>query len=434
MSGTPATPRVVIVGGGLAGLATAAYLGRSRFSVQVVERASALGGRAATSRRNGFSLNRGPHAVYRNGEGLEVLQELGVQVPGSAPSLDGFALNQGALHRLPVNSMSLLSTSLFGVAAKASASAWLARVPGIDPRPLAGKSVASWLNETGVRADVRALVQAFLRLSAYANAAEAFSAETAVGQLKKALGNVLYVDGGWQTLVDGLAEVAQRAGATIETGARAAALAREPNGSYTVRLADGRSFDAEVVVLTVSPHEVAKLLESAGVAPPNGVADSVPVKMATLDVALSTLPEPKRRFILGVDRPLYLSVHSAVAKLAPPGAAMVHASKYLTGDEGDPDEDRAELEALLDLAQPGWRAAVVHAEYLPRMVVAERLDLAEENGAAGRPAPAIRQLPGVFLAGDWVQGGSWLSDASLGTARAVARAIVARAEPGRAVA
>jgi phytoene dehydrogenase-like protein len=435
MSNASGTTRVVIVGGGLAGLAVGAYLGRTPgFSVHVIERAKNLGGRARTTQRDGFAFNLGPHAIYRRGEATEVLKELGVPIPGGKPSVDGSAYHAGSLHRLPINSVSLLATKLFGIGAKAAASAWLARVPMLDAGALAGLSVSAWLDETGVRADVRALLEAFLRLSAYANAPQIFSAETAVRQFQKAFGSVIYVDGGWQTLVDGLAAAAERSGVTIETGARADTFTREPDGAYAVRMSDGRTLACDELVLAAAPHEVARLLASAGAAVPQSISRAVPVRMATLDLGLSRLPRPKTRFVLGVDRPLYLSVHSAVAKLAPEGSALLHVAKYLTGEERDPDQDRAELEALLDVAQPGWRDVLVYSEFLPRMVVAERLDLAEENGAAGRPPFEMPDLPGVYLAGDWVKGGSWLSDASLGSARAVARCMVARAEPRRAVA
>jgi phytoene dehydrogenase-like protein len=201
-----------------------------------------------------------------------------------------------------------------------------------------------------------------------------------------------------------------------------------------VRLADGRTLSADAVVLAVPPHEVVRLVETAGAAAPPSISEAIPVRMAALDVALAALPRPKNRFVLGIDQPLYFSVHSAAAKLAPEGGALIHVGKYLTGDERDPELDRAELEGLLDLAQSGWRAAVVHAEFLPRMVVAERLDLADENGAAGRPPMELGHLPNVYIAGDWVKGGSWLSDASLGSARAVARTILAGTVPRRAVA
>src|SRR5262249_3615300 len=53
---------VVIVGGGLAGLTAACYLARAGREVELLERASAIGGRAATRRKGDFSLNLGPHA------------------------------------------------------------------------------------------------------------------------------------------------------------------------------------------------------------------------------------------------------------------------------------------------------------------------------------------------------------------------------------
>jgi phytoene dehydrogenase-like protein len=141
--------------------------------------------------------------------------------------------------------------------------------------------------------------------------------------------------------------------------------------------------------------------------------------------------------VLGVDRPLYLSVHSAVSALAPAGKALIHVAKYLDREgaaHGDPVADRRELEALLDLAQPGWRELVVHSQYLPRMAVMERLDRADEGGARGRPTPEIDDLPGVYVAGDWVQGGGWLCDAAIGSARRAAQAVSARACLARNVA
>src|SRR5262249_57979689 len=56
---------VAVVGGGLAGLAAAAYLGRAGRKVTLFERSRSLGGRAATHENGGFRFNIGPHALYR---------------------------------------------------------------------------------------------------------------------------------------------------------------------------------------------------------------------------------------------------------------------------------------------------------------------------------------------------------------------------------
>ena len=69
---------VVIVGGGIAGLAASIYLARGGRTVTLFEKRRYLGGRAVTHLRHGYRFNLGPHAFYRGGEGSKVLGELGI--------------------------------------------------------------------------------------------------------------------------------------------------------------------------------------------------------------------------------------------------------------------------------------------------------------------------------------------------------------------
>jgi protoporphyrinogen oxidase len=55
---------VVVLGGGVAGLASAYYLTRAGFPVTVVERAPVLGGLCGSFQSNGFTLDHGPHKLY----------------------------------------------------------------------------------------------------------------------------------------------------------------------------------------------------------------------------------------------------------------------------------------------------------------------------------------------------------------------------------
>jgi phytoene dehydrogenase-like protein len=432
MGSSTANTDVLVVGGGLCGLGSAAYLARAGLSVRVLERASTVGGRASTERVAGFALNRGPHALYRRGEAKQVLTELGVPLSANPVPARGQALRRGELHRLPVDLWSLFTTSLLGWNCKAASAKLFGSLPRLDPERLPFVSVAEWLDGLVACDGAREIGHAFCRLSTYVNRPELFSAATALRQIQKALSGVLYVDDGWQTLADGLASSAEAAGARIECEARLTALEATGRG-YELILDGGRRSVAKAVVLAIPPSQAAKLLESAGVRMPS-LKEALPVRMAALDVALAKLPRTEPRFVLGMDQPLYFSVHSSVARLAPAGGALIHVGKYLRGDESDPDADRAELEGLLDQAQPGWRKELVHVQYLPRITVAERLDLAAEGGASARPAPEVRELPGIFLAGDWVQGGSWLADGSLGSARATSQRVCAQFEMRRAVA
>src|SRR5262250_2274614 len=75
-----------VIGGGLGGLAAAAYLARGGRSVVLYEKASALGGRAMTTTAGEFRFNLGPHALYSASHGIAVLRELGVAFHGSQPA------------------------------------------------------------------------------------------------------------------------------------------------------------------------------------------------------------------------------------------------------------------------------------------------------------------------------------------------------------
>lgn len=421
----------IIIGGGVAGLTTAAFLARQGKRVQVLEKASAIGGRARTKEQDGFLFNIGAHALYRGGHGIEILQELGVTVQGKVPEVSGgFAIHGGKKHTLPFGSVSLLTTDLFGLSAKMEVGRLLGSLTKINGQPLMKMSVREWINKTLKDPVARELVLATFRLSTYVNAPDLMSAGTAVEQLKLALTkSVLYLDGGWQTLVDGLRKVATETGATITTNARVETVERDAKGAVRgVRMADGRQFAADVVVIASSPKEAAAMVEnSEGTSLARYAADAIPVKAAVLDVALSNLPVKKATFALGVDAPLYLSVHSLAAKLAPDGSALVSLLKYLPPEQKQSgDEDERELEALLDLVQPGWRDVLLHKRFLPSMITVNAIPLASQGGTTGRPAPQVDDIGGLFVVGDWVGSDGLLVDGSLASARQAAMIITAQ--------
>ena len=416
----------IVIGGGVAGLATATFLAGQGKSVRLFEQSHALGGRARTKLQDGFYLNIGPHALYRGGRGIEILGELGVKVQGRVPSVSGgFAVKGGTKHTFPAGMVSLLTTSLFNLSAKLEMARLLAGLAKIDCDAVMNMSVREWLDREISHADVKDFLMAVFRVSTYSNAPELLSAGAGLEQLKLAFDkSVLYLDGGWQTIVDGLADAAQRAGVRIETGAKVESVERDGAGAVRgVRFEDGRLITASTVVIASSPAVAVSLVERGRQTQLARWADeAIPVKAATLDVALRYLPKPKATFALGVDRPLYLSVHSATARLAPEGGAMIHVAKYLAPEGEDSNETiERELEGLLDLVQPGWREALAHRRFLPDLIVANAMPLAERDGT--RPGPQVPDVPGLFVAGDWVGKEGMLVDTSLASAHQAARMI-----------
>jgi phytoene dehydrogenase-like protein len=419
--------KAVVVGGGLAGLTAAAYLARGGVEVTVFERAQKFGGRAQTGVRQGFSFNLGPHALYRHGAAATVLHELGVAYTGKLPALSGaYAIRRGAKQTLPQGFVSLLTTGLLGLPAKLEVMRLLGALSKIDASRITHSSVREWLAQTLRQDEARQLVEALLRLATYANEPERMSAGVALAQFQMALSSgVLYVDGGWQSLVGGLKTVAEKAGVKFVSGARVEQVEcnRRVQG---VRLADGSKCEASAVIIATSPAEAAALVEQNAVL--RRLADSLtPVRAACLDVALRSLPQPRAGFALGIDRPLYLSVHSLTAKLAPAGGALIHVAKYLGSDPADdPAEIEAELEEALDLIQPGWRGELVERQFLPKIIVSHALPTAAQDGLQGRPKPDVAGVEGLYLAGDWVGDEGLLADASLASAKRAATLILQR--------
>jgi len=407
---------VVIVGGGVAGLVAAIQTAKAGLSTVLLEKASAIGGRAMTREKNGFRFNLGPHALYRKGVLHETLRELGVTVHGSLPPTNGgFVIREKRMHTLPVGLTSLMTTSVMGLAAKFEFAKLQTSISSIDAAALQGVTLSSWLRTNIQHEQVRDLMRMLVRVTTFTNDPDRQSAGAALSQLQLAVsGNVLYLDGGWQTIVDGLRRVAIDAGVRIDVSAPAASLDRADGRTVqAVRLADGRLVRASAVVIAGAPADVDALtMEPGGSPAPPFERALTPVRVATLDLALRSLPQPTRVVAFGADAATYFSVHSAVARLAPDGGAMIHVSKYLQPHEHADRATEEELEALTDRMQPGWRDVLEAKQFLPNLTVTHAELLASNGGINGRPSVQLDAFDNVFIAGDWVGARGQLSDAA----------------------
>jgi predicted NAD/FAD-dependent oxidoreductase len=88
---------VIVIGGGLAGLTTAALLARSGKAVTLFEHSSReIGGRARTTVIDGFYFNQGPHALYITDAADSILKDIGI-LAGKAYLISGGKKRQIAL-------------------------------------------------------------------------------------------------------------------------------------------------------------------------------------------------------------------------------------------------------------------------------------------------------------------------------------------------
>lgn len=415
---------VLVVGGGVAGLVAAAFASRAGAKVLLLEGAPTFGGRAKTRVVAGYHFNQGAHALYRNGFLDGALQDLGVKVTGNPPDFgSGFFVEGSTLHRAPFSAAAIASTTLLDDAGKNELASLLRRLVS-DPLDVApGTPLNAALAALSSSPRVRSVIATMVRLTSIVHAPAAADGRALLDQLRGALTRkALYLDGGWSTIVDGLQAVCLRLGVALRPGIRVDRVTQD--SCWRAALSDGAVEAAQAAILAVNPAQAVAL--HPGLEQASGLAEPVAARVVCLDVGLSALPRPDALTALAVDRPLYLSVHSAVARLAPQGGALVHTMRYLEPAERvDRHGLKAELEGFLDLVQPGWRSLERARQFLPAMPAMSAIPLAAGGGLPGRPATAAGNAAGLFLAGDWIGSTGLLSDAAAQSGRSAGEAAAA---------
>nr|WP_189326492.1 FAD-dependent oxidoreductase [Streptomyces flaveus]GGL05747.1 dehydrogenase [Streptomyces flaveus] len=412
----------VVVGAGLTGLVTAVRLARATGPgrVLLLESGGEPGGRARTTDHQGYRLGLGPRALYHTTRAE--LGALGIRVPAREPDLStALALRDGALHPGYAAPGPLLRTRLLSPRERLAVARLLALSRG--HRSLAGTNAAQWLADRLPTERAREAAFAVLRISSYTGRPEMIDANALAAHFAEVRRGVGYVDGGWRTVVDALLARARALGVALRTGSRVTAV--EGGARPRVTTADGQGIRARSVVLAgLSRRSAGRLLDPAGQPDTGDGGNSL--HTACLDVALSRLPDPRRTLVFGVDEPLYLSVFSRTARLAPDGGAVLHLARYDDGGGLGATEVRKRLHELLDLCQPGWREVLVHERFLPRITTMTAVPEARTGGLAGRPGVRLDDHPGVFVAGDWVGPRGLLADACVLSGARAADAAAAR--------
>lgn len=420
----------IIVGGGLAGLTAACYLGRTGRNVSLFEKASELGGRGTSQDHSGFQMNRGIHALYSGGKASEVLNELGIQYTGNSPNIV-HALHGGEFYKAPITGRSAVTTNLFSIGEKFELIRLLLKIARMNAEAVKEVSVQEWLDNNANHPGILSFLEANARTGVYSDALDLVSADLFIERTQTVLNNpVIYIDGGWKTLVEGLRESAEAAGVTIHTNTEVAGIEVDRGTISGIRLKNGEKKYASSVALATTPQQALALLpEDTSTQLADLVEGMTPAHVACLTVALRRLPNPELTVVQDLDQPRFMSVQSGYSDVAPEGGALIYAFKQLDPRNDDPhqgsdvQQDEHDLEALLDEAQPGWREVLVKRQFLPRIQAVGMLPTAETGGYSGRPRPDVTDIQGLYVAGDWV-GHGFLADASFGSGREAARMIL----------
>jgi oxygen-dependent protoporphyrinogen oxidase len=294
---------VVVIGGGVAGLAAAHFLGKSDVRVTVLEGSPDIGGKLRVSEVGGIPVDEGAEAMLaRRPEGLDLVRDLGLTDRLVYPGTTAASIwSHGALRPLPAGHVMGVPADLLALAkSRVLSPAGLARVPVdlvLPPTPRgADVSVAGYVGARLGREVVDRLVEPLLggvyagrvdllsfdaTLPAVAEAARTHRSLIAAARtIREAApadpGPVFAtLDGGLGTLPPALADSVRAAGGLIRTDAMVRELRRTSAGwRLTVGATrDAEHVDADAVVVAVPARPAARLL-----------ADEVPAAAGELDV------------------------------------------------------------------------------------------------------------------------------------------------------
>lgn len=420
---------IAVVGGGLAGLTASTYLARAGFSVVLFEKSRQIGGRAVTIKRNGALFNLGLHALYQGGAAEQVLDELKVKAHGGSPAFKAGIVWNDRLYAFPGNGISLLTSKLFSSLALFELGRFMSRVGKMDVNNLPPMSLRDWAEKEIRDPMVRHFIYAVCRANSFVPNPDLHLAAPGIRQLQRTFNRkAFYVDHGWGSIVEGLERNSLQEGVTIMKRQNVKRIVHH-GMEHSVHFGDGEVLDVKAVVLAMGPRESMKLIEGAERSSLKRWSDeSQPVTAACLDVALRKLPEPdlNRTAVFFLDQPLFLVTPSNFSRASGDGSAIVQVVKHLgTGaGETNPKQDEKQLEKALNLVQPGWRKELVARQFLPRMTVIHGYNsVIAPVKAIG---PAVPEIPGIYVAGDWAGHGEMLADAAFASGKRAAEAIILR--------
>ncbi len=123
--GTPGRPRIVVVGGGISGLASAFRLREAvpGASLTVIEKQRGAGGIARSDEVDGYVVDRGPNGFLTNvPESVELARAVGLEddlAPATDAAKHRMLFHRGELRSLPTGAGAFLGTGLLSPLAKA---------------------------------------------------------------------------------------------------------------------------------------------------------------------------------------------------------------------------------------------------------------------------------------------------------------------------
>jgi len=278
--------QVAVIGGGISGLSCAYKLFQMGISVSLLEVQAQPGGLIGTVEQDGFRFDTGPQSFQGIDSLLDLVRDIGLEnhLEQANPRAPRYVLRRGKLEKIPMSPQAIIGASLLGAGSR-----WRVATEALKRTkpPNEEESVAQFVRRKFGHEILEYLVAPFVS-GVYAGDPEKLSLRAAFPTLdewERTYGSVLRgamksrpVKGGGSsapplcTFDHGLAvlprTIAAKLGESARMGARVDAISQAAGGDrprYQIRFTQGghsETLDASAVVIATPAYVAARLLEA----------------------------------------------------------------------------------------------------------------------------------------------------------------------------
>ena len=371
--------RVLIVGGGLAGLSAALEATSAGHHVVALERTPRVGGRATTQPLDGFAMGYGPHLLLKNGPLHSIIKKL---------SRVRLATQPLRPHRCEVLGHGLI-------------------------RPTGDVRTAA-LNKRALKTNNQShpIVRGVDFLSTWGSPKTDEKRRSALNKSQLLVSNE-----GWAGLVGRMAAALDEVGVFIECGLEVTRI--EPGMAH---LSDGRTIETDVIILACGSKTAGKLVSGMDETALSRFTTIQRITASVVELGLDSKPFQEHHAVVDIERAMGILDYFAIQpRLGLEGSHLAAvAVGGLAQDAGVTRFESAEqrlsaLETFLDERALGWREHIIQEAKQNKITLHEL------------PSEELTQLSfaeqGILLAGAWVESGYSLADGAVASGRKAGRLI-----------
>lgn len=423
--------KVVVVGGGLAGLSAGARLAYNGYDVTVLEKAPKLGGRAITIPLKGFNFNFGAHAIYARDRSIlrKFESEIGLSVDWKdfSPSKAFYDLGSFTTP-MPATLEGLFKTKVLDAENKLRFTYEIIKTMSSLKRGEKGIPIGEYLKKESK--PVRDLLLTIASSNFFTNEPEKIPSPLFFQYYRRLFSTqraVSYIGGGWQAIVKSFADIITSHQGKIITKEKVSKI--ELAGDQIVAVHGKEEvYKADHFILCIPPKELKQLFTDTPLeATFTTYSNYVPTQVIVYDVGLSKRIRSPFTYVYHKGERVFITDISYYdTTCVPEGGQLMQAIAYLNAEEIKNkeliDQKVQSIETVYDKHFPNWRDLLVTKRLSKRATVQEIKCIDDQQLMPVK----FYSLSNVYFAGDWCQGEGQLSELSFSSAYEATRRIMKR--------